>query len=95
MCGFEDGIFSTRLANSALYSLVGIRNNYLLPSLMLNTSSLQPVTVGLVRWRSEFANGVPPLLPITGAFLSLIPLLVAFIGLQRFWRKGLTAGSVK
>ncbi|MFI2735718.1 hypothetical protein [Streptomyces sp. NPDC018711] len=95
VCGFEDGIFSTRLANSALYSLVGIRNNYLLPSLMLNTSSLQPVTVGLVRWRSEFANGVPPPLPITGAFLSLIPLLVAFVGLQRFWRKGLTAGSVK
>jgi multiple sugar transport system permease protein len=78
-----------------LFQFVGIWNNYLLPSLMLNTPSLQPVTVGLVQWRSEFANGVPLLLPITGAFLSLIPLLVAFISLQRFWRKGLTAGSVK
>ncbi|PPS67318.1 MULTISPECIES: carbohydrate ABC transporter permease [Streptomyces] len=78
-----------------LFQFVGIWNNYLLPSLMLNTPSLQPVTVGLVQWRAEFANGVPLLLPITGAFLSLVPLLVAFISLQRYWRKGLTAGAVK
>jgi multiple sugar transport system permease protein len=78
-----------------LFQFVGIWNNYLLPSLMLNSPSRLPVTVGLVQWRSEFANGVPPLLPITGALLSLIPLVVAFVSLQQFWRKGLTAGAVK
>ncbi|GAA1165834.1 ABC-type glycerol-3-phosphate transport system permease component [Kitasatospora gansuensis] len=78
-----------------LFQFVGIWNNYLLPSLILNSASRLPVTVGLVQWRSEFANGVPPLLPITGAFLSLIPLLIAFISLQRYWRKGLTADAVK
>ncbi|MFF7138843.1 carbohydrate ABC transporter permease [Streptomyces sp. NPDC008196] len=88
-------LMSPALVTVFLFQFVGIWNNYLLPSLMLNTPSLQPVTVGLVQWRSEFANGVPPLLPITGAFLSLIPLLVAFVSLQRFWRKGLIAGSVK
>jgi multiple sugar transport system permease protein len=62
---------------------------------MLNSASRLPVTVGLVQWRSEFANGVPPLLPVTGALLSLIPLVVAFVSLQQFWRKGLTAGAVK
>jgi multiple sugar transport system permease protein len=61
---------------------------------MLNDSSLQPLTVGLVRWRSEAANGIPTIVPLTGAFLSLIPLIVAFLLLQRFWRSGLTAGSV-
>jgi multiple sugar transport system permease protein len=88
-------LMAPALVTVFLFQFVGIWNNYLLPSLMLNTPSRQPVTVGLVQWRSEFANGVPALLPITGAFLSLIPLLVAFISLQRFWRKGLTAGSVK
>jgi multiple sugar transport system permease protein len=88
-------LMSPALVTVFLFQFVGIWNNYLLPSLMLNTPSLQPVTVGLVQWRAEFASGVPALLPITGAFLSLIPLLVAFISLQRFWRKGLTAGSVK
>ena len=88
-------LMSPALVTVFLFQFVGIWNNYLLPSLMLNTPSLQPVTVGLVQWRAEFASGVPPLLPITGAFLSLVPLLVAFISLQRFWRKGLTAGAVK
>ncbi|MEV6941422.1 carbohydrate ABC transporter permease [Streptomyces sp. NPDC051172] len=88
-------LMSPALVTVFLFQFVGIWNNYLLPSLMLNTPSLQPVTVGLVQWRAEFASGVPALLPITGAFLSLIPLLVAFVSLQRFWRKGLTAGAVK
>ncbi|GAA3248274.1 carbohydrate ABC transporter permease [Nonomuraea helvata] len=88
-------LMSPALVTVFLFQFVAIWNNYLLPSLMLNTPSLQPVTVGLVQWRSEFASGVSPLLSITGAFLSLIPLLVAFVSLQRFWRKGLTAGSVK
>ncbi|GHH80825.1 carbohydrate ABC transporter permease [Streptomyces capitiformicae] len=88
-------LMSPALVTVFLFQFVGIWNNYLLPSLMLNTPSLQPVTVGLVQWRAQFASGVPPLLPITGAFLSLIPLLVAFISLQRYWRKGLTAGAVK
>ncbi|WP_035849887.1 carbohydrate ABC transporter permease [Kitasatospora azatica] len=88
-------LMAPALVTVFLFQFVGIWNNYLLPSLMLNSASRLPVTVGLVQWRSEFANGVSPLLPITGAFLSLIPLLVAFISLQRFWRKGLTAGAVK
>lgn len=88
-------LMAPALVTVFLFQFVGIWNNYLLPSLMLNSPSRQPVTVGLVQWRAEFANGVPPLLSITGAFLSLLPLLVAFITLQRFWRKGLTAGSVK
>ncbi|WP_031486001.1 carbohydrate ABC transporter permease [Streptomyces bicolor] len=88
-------LMSPALVTVFLFQFVGIWNNYLLPSLMLNTPSLQPVTVGLVQWRAQFASGVPPLLPITGAFLSLIPLLVAFVSLQRYWRKGLTAGAVK
>ncbi|GAA0672665.1 carbohydrate ABC transporter permease [Kitasatospora atroaurantiaca] len=88
-------LMAPALVTVFLFQFVGIWNNYLLPSLMLNSSSLQPVTVGLVQWRSEFANGVPPLVPITGAALSLLPLLVAFVSLQRFWRNGLTAGAVK
>lgn len=88
-------LMTPALVTVFLFQFVSIWNNYLLPSLMLNNPSRLPVTVGLVQWRSEAANGVPLLLPITGAFVSLIPLVTAFICLQRFWRKGLTAGAVK
>ncbi|MEJ2855518.1 MULTISPECIES: carbohydrate ABC transporter permease [unclassified Saccharothrix] len=88
-------LMAPALVTVFLFQFVSIWNNYLLPSLMLNTPSRLPVTVGLVQWRAQFANGVPALVPITGALLSLIPLIVAFLCLQRFWRKGLTAGAVK
>jgi multiple sugar transport system permease protein len=34
-------------------------------------------------------------LVITGSLLSVVPLLLVFVFLQRFWRAGMTAGSVK
>ncbi|MEV6109623.1 carbohydrate ABC transporter permease [Streptomyces sp. NPDC051940] len=86
---------SPALVTVFLFQFVGSWNNYLLPVLMLSDDRLQPVTVGLANWRAEFNNGVPYNVTITGAALSLIPLLIAFLSLQRFWRSGLTAGSVK
>jgi multiple sugar transport system permease protein len=32
---------------------------------------------------------------LVGALLSIIPLIVTFLLLQRFWRSGLGAGSLK
>jgi multiple sugar transport system permease protein len=32
---------------------------------------------------------------ITGALLTIIPLIIAFLLLQRYWQSGLAAGSVK
>ncbi|MFD7639732.1 carbohydrate ABC transporter permease [Kitasatospora sp. NPDC059795] len=88
-------VMTPALVTIFLFQFVSVWNNYLLPALLLNDASKLPVTVGLVQWRSEFANGVSPMLPIVGAFVSLVPLLVAFVALQRFWRTGLTAGAVK
>jgi len=34
-------------------------------------------------------------LVVSGALISVIPLIVAFLLLQRYWRSGLTAGGVK
>ena len=35
------------------------------------------------------------LLVITGSVLTIVPLVVAFLLLERFWQSGLSAGSVK
>jgi multiple sugar transport system permease protein len=32
---------------------------------------------------------------VTGSLLTIVPLVIVFIFLQRFWQSGLTAGSVK
>ncbi len=32
---------------------------------------------------------------ITGSLLAIVPIVIAFLVLQRYWQSGLTAGSVK
>lgn len=87
-------MMSSSLVTVFLFSFVAIWNNFFLPLVMLKDSSLFPVTVGIYSLFNA-NNQVPYAQIITASFLSVIPLVVAFILLQRFWRTGLTAGAVK
>ncbi|WP_343235857.1 carbohydrate ABC transporter permease [Streptomyces sp. SID10815] len=77
-----------------LFQFVEIWNNYLLPAMVLGDDRLQPVTVGLVGWNASHV-AVPPPLVVIGSLVSVAPLVIAFLALQRFWRAGMTAGAVK
>ncbi|MFC7593682.1 carbohydrate ABC transporter permease [Terrabacter sp. GCM10028922] len=88
-------VMAPALVTIFLFQFVVIWNNYLLPLIMLNSDTLQPVTVGLANWRDQVNGGIPYSVTITGAFLSVLPLIIAFLSLQRFWRAGLAEGSVK
>jgi multiple sugar transport system permease protein len=82
-----------------LFSLVATWNNYFLPLIMLNTSEKFPLTVGLALWQSTAAGGSGSRAlfstVITGSLLSIIPLVIAFLFLQRYWQSGLATGGVK
>ena len=82
-----------------LFSLVATWNNYFLPLVMLSNSRLYPLTVGLTTWyntaQQESGTRVLFNLIVTGSLLAIIPLIVAFVFLQRFWRGGASAGSLK
>ncbi|ROQ04561.1 multiple sugar transport system permease protein [Rathayibacter sp. PhB93] len=79
-----------------LFQFIGVWNNYFLPLVMLSNQELYPITLGLVSWQSV-ADRHPELyqLAVGGSFLSVIPIMIAIVSLQRFWRAGLTEGSVK
>jgi multiple sugar transport system permease protein len=83
-----------------LFTLVATWNNYFLPLIMLNDPDLYPITVGLSAWSSQTAGGGGSTgdllaLVVTGSMLSILPLIAAFLMLQRYWQSGLTAGGVK
>ncbi len=82
-----------------LFALVATWNNYFLPLIMLNSSELYPLTVGLAQVQSAASagGGAQALFStvITGSMVAIIPLIVAFLFLQRYWQSGLAAGSVK
>ncbi|WP_328420001.1 carbohydrate ABC transporter permease [Streptomyces sp. NBC_00443] len=79
-----------------LFSFTASWNNFFGALVMLNDEQLYPVNLGLFMWNSvtqqqpEFYS-----LVITGSLVAVVPLIVAFVCLQRFWRSGLTAGAVK
>lgn len=79
-----------------LFQFVGIWNNFMLPLMMFSDAQLYPVSLGLYNWNAQ-TMAFPEFYPmvLAGSLLSIIPLLVAFVFLQRFWRAGLVAGAVK
>nr|WP_244275052.1 carbohydrate ABC transporter permease [Rathayibacter oskolensis] len=82
-----------------LFSLVATWNNYFLPLIMLNDKELLPLTVGLAQWQASATrgNGGEALFSsvLTGSLISTLPLIIAFLFLQRYWQSGLTAGGSK
>jgi multiple sugar transport system permease protein len=81
-----------------LFSMVATWNNYFLPLIMLKDPDWYPLTLGLNAWnaQAQTAGGQAVFnLVITGSLLTILPLLAAFLLLQRYWQSGLAAGSVK
>ncbi|MEV6692720.1 carbohydrate ABC transporter permease [Micromonospora sp. NPDC051196] len=79
-----------------LFQFVAIWNNFMLPFIMLGDDQLYPITVGLNGLLNQGASQ-PAMYTsvVTGALLSIVPLVALFLGLQRYWRVDLGAGAVK
>jgi multiple sugar transport system permease protein len=79
-----------------LFQFVAVWNNFLLPFIMLSDENKFPITVGLYTLLNR-GSSAPALysLVVTGSLLSIIPLIILFLGLQRYWRTDLASGAVK
>lgn len=82
-----------------LFAVVGTWNNYFLPLLLFTNQRLYPVTLGLAQWNFSLSSGygrnVLYSLLVTGGIISMIPTIVIFTVLQRYWRSGITTGAVR
>jgi multiple sugar transport system permease protein len=82
-----------------LFTFVATWNNYFLPLVLFSDEKWYPLTVGLAQWQSQATAGGGATaafnLVITGSLISVVPLIIAFLFLQRYWQSGLSAGSVK
>ncbi|WP_129336295.1 carbohydrate ABC transporter permease [Cellulomonas endophytica] len=89
-------LMSSGLVTILLFTFLGSWNSYLLPLLVLTDVELMPLTVGLTGW-NQASITIPSLqiLTVVGSMLSVVPIAVVFVALQRFWRAGLTAGGVR
>lgn len=86
-------LLSPAMVTIFLFIFVATWNNFLLPLMMISSAELKPVTLGLYGMMSYFAPDKGAVM--LGALLGVIPLIILFFSLQRFWRSGLAAGAVK
>lgn len=79
-----------------LFQFVAVWNNFLLPFIMLSDENKFPLTVGLYTLLNR-GSSAPALysLVVTGSLLSIIPLMIMFLALQRYWRTDIASGAVK
>ncbi|KAA8825222.1 carbohydrate ABC transporter permease [Bifidobacterium reuteri] len=86
------------IVTTALFTIVATWNNYFLPLIMLKDSNWYPLTIGLNQWKDQASTAGGQAiqnLVITGSLITIIPLVIAFLMLQKYWQSGLAAGAVK
>lgn len=87
------------LVTVLLFAFVGAWNNFFLPLLVLRDSNVYLLSVGLANWNALAAQPgqaqVLYAIVITGSVVAVLPVMVAFLFLQRYWQGGLSLGGVK
>ena len=80
------------LASVSLYVFMIAWNEFLLAFMLLDDPSIFTLTRGVAMLNS---SEIPREHLMAGAVIATIPVMVLFLGLEKFMTKGLTAGSVK
>ena len=81
------------LASFAIFQFLWVWNDLLVALVFIGPGDNEPVTVGLTHLKTQLGQGWE--LTTAGGFITMILPIMVFLGLQRFFIRGLTAGAVK
>lgn len=77
----------------SIFAFVAAWNDFLWPLVVTSTESNYTLTVGLNYLRGTFYDD--PRLIAAGTIIAVIPIIIFFIALQRYFMKGLEQGGIK
>ena len=77
----------------ALFTLLGTWNDFMWPLIVLSDQELYTLPVALASLAREHVQDNE--LMMAGSVLTIVPVLVVFLALQRYYIQGLTMGAVK
>jgi len=86
-------IVAPGLAATAIFNLAAYWSEFALALVLLDSQSRFTIPVGLFSFQSGYETEWQ--LVAAASFLGLVPVMAAFVFLQRFFMAGLTAGAVK
>jgi ABC-type glycerol-3-phosphate transport system permease component len=81
------------LAAFLLISFLGAWNNFILPQIILQTPEKQTLAVAIAQMKGLYSQDYGMLM--AGTFISILPVVVLFLFLQKEFISGLTSGAVK
>jgi raffinose/stachyose/melibiose transport system permease protein len=80
-------------ASAVILTMLSIWNDYQFSLFFLQQRSVQTVPLVLSQFFSQFSNNLP--LAAAGSILSMVPMTLVFIFLQKYFISGLAEGAVK
>ena len=81
------------LVTLAMFAFLGSWNDFMWPLIVLTDSSLHTLPVALASLSREHVQDSE--LMMAGSVVTMLPVLVLFLALQRYYMQGLLVGSVK
>jgi ABC-type glycerol-3-phosphate transport system permease component len=84
---------SSGAAALTVFTFLQMWNNFLVPLLYLPKGEYRPLTAGLYMFTGGRTTDIGPL--AAGALITILPVVVLFITLQRQVTQGFIAGAVK
>lgn len=81
------------LATLGILSFIAAWNNFLWPLLVLDDPNMFPLTLGLYKLQGTFVTNTRHV--ATGAVIALVPILILFVTLQRYFIQGAYSSAVK
>ncbi len=75
-----------------IYNALNVWNEYILANLILSSKNLMPLQRGLMVFQGEHITQYPLLM--AGMTITVLPILIIYLIMQRFIIKGITAGAV-
>ena len=81
------------LLTLAVFTFMGAWNDFLWPLIVLSNDSRYTLPVALANLSLEHVQDTE--LMMAGAVLTILPVMIVFITMQRYYINGITAGSVK
>jgi len=81
------------LVTMAIFTFLGTWNDFLWPLIVLSDESVQTLPVALANLFGEHVQDTE--LMMAGSVVTVLPVVIAFLSLQRHYLEGLTLGGVK
>jgi len=81
------------LVTLAVFTFMGTWNDFLWPLVVLSDSDLQTLPVALANLAGEHVQDTE--LMMAGSVLTILPVVILFVCLQRYYLQGLISGAVK